>query len=72
MTNFALKLWSWANCFITAESYLNCSQRLTNRVLNLSFKEKHSPIHKIKVQYLKEDGSVFTKTFKDKIIKLKL
>lgn len=66
------KFESKSHSSIVAESYFKCKENLEGKNLKISFKDKYKNIKKIHIQLIRENGSVLSKEFKDKIIKINL
>ena len=61
-----------AHSSIIAESLIQCDKPLRGRTLNISFREKYKLINNIKIQLLREDGSILIKKFSKNIFNIKL
>ena len=57
---------------ILAEAYIQCENPLKNRLLHISFKKSHNRIKIIKLQLIREDGSVLNKEYAKENFSVKL
>ena len=57
---------------ILAESYVRCSRPLKDRFLEITFKKNYNRIKSIKLQLLREDGSVLSKRYIDSVFKINI
>ena len=57
---------------IIAESYIQCDEKLSGRLLQVSFKKSYNNIHEVHLQLIREDGSVVSKEYKEDTFIIKI